>query len=197
MKAFLIGYPIAVFLAALGAVAAQFDYSKTDWPAWVQAVGSVLAIFVAIAIAGWQGRKQQLDRRRQIKEDADSITLQFHLICIALVNSLSHLRARVKQATPAQLGEAEFTELTEISAMLRELPIAKLDRWTLARMFTIRGIISKVRTRFGKKFPGYQPVFWEEDMQWIDEQSQSIHEVIHASAKTLHLRGIEQPNAIG
>ena len=40
-----------------------------DWPAWVQAVGSVLAIVAAIAIAWWQHRQNQL---AQAARDAEA-----------------------------------------------------------------------------------------------------------------------------
>jgi hypothetical protein len=37
--------------------------ASIEWPAWVQAVGSVLAIFAAIGIAMWQRQMERADRK--------------------------------------------------------------------------------------------------------------------------------------
>lgn len=44
-----------------------------DWPAWVQAVGSVLAICAAILIARWQRISEQLDAQREHALQARSL----------------------------------------------------------------------------------------------------------------------------
>ncbi|WP_057921134.1 hypothetical protein [Lysobacter capsici] len=49
--------------------------SQTLWAAWVQAVGSVLAIAVAIAVPFWQHRKDRGDRAADKKLRARSLAL--------------------------------------------------------------------------------------------------------------------------
>lgn len=39
--------------------------APSDMPAWVQAIGSVLAILAAVAIAAWQNHASQRLQRRQ------------------------------------------------------------------------------------------------------------------------------------
>jgi len=38
-----------------------------DWPAWVQAIGSVIAIFVAIGVAHWQLERARRDKRAELE----------------------------------------------------------------------------------------------------------------------------------
>lgn len=56
-----------------GGLAATFflfrPSSSPEWAAWVQAVGSVLAILVAVAVSYWQHKAQ--DRRDQLREAKD------------------------------------------------------------------------------------------------------------------------------
>jgi hypothetical protein len=59
-------------LALLGLVGALwFRPAVKDWPAWVQAVGSIAAIMAAVWIAQWQAGRERRDRledRREIRK---------------------------------------------------------------------------------------------------------------------------------
>ena len=59
-------------LALLGLLAALwFRPAVKDWPAWVQAVGSIAAIMAAVWIAQWQAGRERRDRledRREIRK---------------------------------------------------------------------------------------------------------------------------------
>lgn len=37
--------------------------TAVDWPAWVQAIGSVVAIFAAVGVAAWQSHASEKARR--------------------------------------------------------------------------------------------------------------------------------------
>ncbi|WP_312705253.1 hypothetical protein [Stenotrophomonas lactitubi] len=49
--------------------------SSIEWPAWVQAVGSIAAIFVAVAVPGWQRSQQRKDEREKAAREARSMAL--------------------------------------------------------------------------------------------------------------------------
>lgn len=44
-----------------------------DWPAWVQAVGSIIAIVAAIAVAKWDEVRRQAERRAKRREFRASV----------------------------------------------------------------------------------------------------------------------------
>jgi hypothetical protein len=93
MHFFMIGYPITVFLAMLGVIAWQFDFSGIDWPAWVQAVGSIAAILVAIIIANHQQRVRRVDAERLDKIKA---TVAATRIIFDLAHAISALEEVIK-----------------------------------------------------------------------------------------------------
>lgn len=59
-------------------------FADKDAPAWVQAVGSILAILVAVAVAYWQGREAR--RREAYIERQDAI--RERNLTVALLNTL-------------------------------------------------------------------------------------------------------------
>lgn len=67
--------------------------SKTsvEWPAWVQAVGSVLAIFAAIGIAMWQRQAERADRRLDNASAAKSLA-------VVVLREVRELRNRLLKA---------------------------------------------------------------------------------------------------
>lgn len=66
---------VGVFFSgyASAGVAQELPAQSADWPAWVQAIGSILAIFVAIAVSYWQNW-QQVEREKQKEaQEVDNI----------------------------------------------------------------------------------------------------------------------------
>jgi uncharacterized membrane protein len=80
-----------------------------DWPAWVQAVGSIAAIGVAIGISVWERqrdkRKRALDRDEARSKAVHVASLAFGLVCDGL-NDLSEIAEGVPPNIYA-LGMAE------------------------------------------------------------------------------------------
>ncbi|MCI2243257.1 hypothetical protein L3067_01360 [Xanthomonas sp. PPL568] len=88
-----------------------------DWPAWVQAVGSVVAICAAVLIARWQRISEQLDTQREHALQARSLGAvlmrDIKLFrdnlerCIGRVESIHYMAALTvsSQVIPAGLWE--------------------------------------------------------------------------------------------
>ena len=51
--------------------------TKAEWSGWMQAMGAVLALAIAIGVPWWDQRRQRNERLRKAAEDAD-ITIRFH-----------------------------------------------------------------------------------------------------------------------
>lgn len=64
-QVFVVGY-VVVIIGGLAAL--WFRPPINDWPAWVQAVGSIAAIIAAIWIAQWQAGRERRDRIAARKE---------------------------------------------------------------------------------------------------------------------------------
>lgn len=54
------------------------NLSSAEWAAWVQAVGSVIAIFVAIGVSYWQHRAQERRDRRREAQDVENMLDSIH-----------------------------------------------------------------------------------------------------------------------
>ena len=81
---FLLGVGLVWVLAG---PACKFS-ADVDWPAWVQAVGSVVAIFVAVIVP------LRMQRQAKIEKDAEA-KLKARSLAAELVNDLSDLTAAV------------------------------------------------------------------------------------------------------
>jgi hypothetical protein len=89
------------------------DLTKSDWAAWVQAVGSVLAIFVAIWVS-WDQAKTQ--RRREIEREDSELT--------GLLRALrTEISANAENARVAFGTDLEI--VTENNPYLCTLPISE------------------------------------------------------------------------
>lgn len=100
---FILGYT-ALLLSGLAAL--WFKPSVSDWPAWVQAIGSIAAIAAAIWIAQWQAgreRKKEDELRLRRERAARAVTpLALTQICAWAEETMASWReaARRLQASP-------------------------------------------------------------------------------------------------
>jgi hypothetical protein len=123
---------------------------RPDWPAWVQAVGSVLAILVAVAVAAHQSRVQQ--RRDDARDDA---------YVRGAVIALEHAEAAMSQVQ-MDLGGMKLVsrnqvlispslhQLDAVDNVLSSLPIDRAPSAEVARAlttarFTIRKVSGGIR----------------------------------------------------
>ncbi|WP_445678893.1 hypothetical protein [Radicibacter daui] len=59
------------FMAGIFVVSIFSDLSAGDWAAWVQAIGSIAALFIAIGIAQWQVAETRRDAEARIAEERE------------------------------------------------------------------------------------------------------------------------------
>lgn len=93
---------------------------QTDWPAWVQAVGSVIAIFVAVIVPVAMWRTDRVHRLRQEKAKARSYAL--HLMPVA-----DKLYNKLRSAHLLYLNSESPDELADIIRLTQEA--TALEAW--------------------------------------------------------------------
>ncbi|SMC18010.1 hypothetical protein SAMN02745857_00448 [Andreprevotia lacus DSM 23236] len=89
------------------AASQTFRIASADWPAWVQAVGSILAILVAIGVAAWQTsesrallREQEEQARRDAKEAERAKYGKFVALAKTLTKRICQAKVLVMQPEP-------------------------------------------------------------------------------------------------
>lgn len=148
----------------------ELHLSNVDWPAWVQAVGSVLAIFVAIAVAAHQSRLQQ--KRDDARDDA---------YVRSAVIALEHAEAAMGQ-TQMDLGGMKLVPrdqvlispslhlLDAVADVLSSLPIDRAPSAEVARAlttarFTIRKVSGGIRAFLSSDNTGCRSNYDEDEAE--------------------------------
>ncbi|WIY67964.1 hypothetical protein KB221_07495 [Aquidulcibacter paucihalophilus] len=141
-----------------------------DWPAWVQAVGSVLAILVAIAVAAHQSRVQQ--RRDDARDDS---------YVRGAVIALEHAEAAMSQ-TQLDLGGMKLVSrdqvlispslhlLDAVDNVLSSFPIDRAPSVEVARAlttsrFTIRKVSGGIRAFLSSDNTGCRTNYDEDEAE--------------------------------
>lgn len=162
--------------------------TAADAPAWVQAIGSIAAILVAVGLAGWQHRRSDELNRRSLR------AARFERV--APLRALVDVSAELALAAQTDFGwleeqwEPDFwlrieTELEEVSVMsLGDYAIAK-DVLILQRAF------SALRWGLGVHYGELQdemlregPPVDPDDLEWFT----SRRDTVAASAKRISER---------
>lgn len=124
-KTRIVRYPLLAMtaLAAAIAIGRDFNLSKSDWSSWVQAVGSITALGVAIFVMSRQNK-----HARELIYDAERLAIlrRAAVVNVILVRAkLQFMRTHdlVVQAAPvtAALLAAKKIELQESAARLQEM----------------------------------------------------------------------------
>ena len=125
---------LTIFIAA----GVYFDWGKSDWAAWVQAVGSIAAILAAARIAAWQATSasREYDKRRAEADKAKALAIKYILQRTVLVVENA---ARVIAPEPASLQrpvayggtDAPNVDIAEaqiemVQSALRSLPMFEI-----------------------------------------------------------------------
>lgn len=141
-----------------------------DWPAWVQAVGSVIAIFVAIAVAAHQSRVQQ--RRDDARDDS---------YVRGAVIALEHAEAAMSQ-TQMDLGGMKLVPrdqvlispslhlLDAVDNVLSSFPVDRAPSVEVARAlttarFTIRKVSGGIRAFLSSDNTGCRTNYDEDEAE--------------------------------
>lgn len=108
--------------AALVATGLQFELSKSDWSSWVQAIGSVAAVAVALYLSD-QGfrRAVELDRRKQLGAEKLRLRHVHSLLAIALRDAIE-LHEAAQSINEQFLGTYDIEILADTRRILESLP---------------------------------------------------------------------------
>jgi hypothetical protein len=157
---FLIGYPIFIAAGALGILSWQFDFTEVDWPAWVQAVGSIAAIGVAIWVSHRQHEneraldvdRQRLDNIRRLKA-VKAVLVQICTLAQSLYKAIATNDVE-------ELYNLDPQFLVDYKAVLQSLPLFEIPSAQLVLyMNTVPRAIDEVTVRlFGAREQENDPV---------------------------------------
>lgn len=132
------GFRITVFIAGLilgavgGIAIASFSFSKpVDWPAWVQAVGSVAAIFATIFVLSKQTKDQQeFQQREWDRKEKIRLQEQKEIFCAAI--NLLDEACYVSESTINFIKSGELTDIKTnnpfLSVWLKEIEHLDITR---------------------------------------------------------------------
>lgn len=128
----------ALGLVCFGGIGTLFDWNKSEWASWVQAIGSIGAILAAAFIATWQidatRKSAQAERRRKAAVMVEAVTalVRSHLQELesisALVDRHKHYETRRRME---RLDPTEVFATIERAAQgipLHDLPDAEMIR---------------------------------------------------------------------
>lgn len=123
-----------------------------DCAAWIQAVGSVVAIFASGAIAGWQiraanraARHAQRDRKRAMAEAAAALAHQFFLQIGVLQKELNQSAFYI----PGVQRSKYFNPISSLEASVLSLPLHEMpDLESMRLLIGFRNLIGVADTAF-------------------------------------------------
>lgn len=106
----------------------------SDWPAWVQAVGSVAAILASVRIAAWQARKTQAQTLFVIEQQGRAEYLRSARTLVEMAKAVLKVQAHVakKLCSRESIGAAAEDRLAfdwpEVIALERALNQVEIHR---------------------------------------------------------------------
>ena len=134
--------------------------TSTDWAAWVQAIGSIIAIGIAIAVPWWQTRVARQDQKEERDKRASALLLGLYPEIMEICYSISELRAKIDQHPPIRLrlrvrsscGTQQFTaenpELLDCIPPPRRCATIFSQMWHCAFRRYSHGSLSTISTQY-------------------------------------------------
>lgn len=173
-----IGGLCLAWLLALAMLSGIPRGTAADAPAWVQAIGSIAAILVAVGLAGWQHNRSDQLNRRSLR------AARFERVAPlrALVDAAGDLAsaAQTDFGWLEDVWEPDFwlrieTELEEVSVMnLGDYAIAK-DLLILQRAFSaLRWGLGVHSGQLHDEMLGQGPPVDPDDLDWFTERRDTI-----------------------
>ena len=170
----------AAWLFMLAMSSGISEFAAADAPAWVQAIGSIAAILVAVGLADWQHRRSDQLNRRSLR------AARFERV--APLRALIDVAAELALAAQTNFGwleekwEPDFwsrieTELEEVSVMsLGDYTIAK-DVLILQRAFSaLRWGLGAHYGELHDEMLGEGPPVDPDDLEWFTSRRETIAE---------------------
>jgi hypothetical protein len=109
--------------------------TSAEWAAWAEAIGTILAVFAAIFVAGWQTRRQHLDALRLVAEEGRQSRIELAKTLLALANNsravLAHLTTKMPDREAVYfIAEGgvhyDLGQLRRIDSSLAAIPLHNL-----------------------------------------------------------------------
>lgn len=132
--------------------------SKSEWSAWVQAIFSVIAIFVAIAVPWCQRRLDVLNERRSRFKESD-LTIRFYTQLLDDNNSflkvaIEHIPERGGNTRPNSASEVASSIQALSAVPFEDIKVISFSDFSLAQALadfhcaleTLKGVLSRVGT---------------------------------------------------
>lgn len=82
---------VAAFFLCIGLIYFPWDKNNVDWPAWVQAVGSLIGICIAIAVPAWQMHQSVREKKEEAQRLAYESADMGHKACVEVDQFLNQL----------------------------------------------------------------------------------------------------------
>jgi hypothetical protein len=84
--------------------------TNSDWAAWVQAIGTIIAIGIAIAVPAWQTRAARQDQKEERDKRANGLLLVMYPELMELRYSVTNIRQEIRLLPPI-INYATFQNL--------------------------------------------------------------------------------------
>ncbi|WP_447746877.1 hypothetical protein [Variovorax boronicumulans] len=132
---------------------------RLDAPAWVQAIGSILAIVAAGAIAGWQARESRLEARRNRKRsDTDRALAVSYLLRRAILvveNTQNAIGSKSRGSMNLAREQVEMVQQALRALPVFEIPsprlVFDLQRVDRDLLYVLRLLAEVIEPEPGKK----------------------------------------------
>lgn len=154
--------------------------TSTDAPAWVQAIGSVLAIVAAVCIAWWQQRSHEKHRREEKKDTEGELIRQTVLLCRTYgdraASALEELIRRTAEPY-SPLLKAQFAVLVELRHWQIPAGIGAIPDKAVIAHLRIRALVAEAAeiqhhlagAPDGPTWRSYLGPISEEVARWVSE----------------------------
>ncbi|MCA8313220.1 hypothetical protein LGN43_02910 [Burkholderia multivorans] len=160
------------------------NLKSADWAAWVQAVGSVVGIFIAV----WLPAKA---RRAELSDAADSDLQRLQLLTQQAFQFVQNLRSQMRRTRYVQpiFDDVAFEH---IRRGLADLPTYRLSPENMARAFKVADLLGELCEFMNR--PGSDPVNWQGDSHFFQSLSVSIMRLKKGIEDDMKVRGVNVPD---
>lgn len=187
-----VGVLTVVTIAVGGAIFIMFPALKSEAAAaWVQAVGSIAAIGVAIWVSHKQVKQQRTEADQKRQQEYEEALVLFQLVLIQAINFLANVRTQVQHMHAGVGYVPDRPTLEDIRSTLQSIPIARIDQRTIARVFTVKRVLSEYHVRF-EATNAFQ-IQRGESIHWLDDSAANFKSLLQDNNRLLVEKGIEIP----
>ncbi len=156
VKCLCVGFVLFISLAGVFFAtvdhAALSEVKASDWAAWVQAIGSILAIVGAFAVATYQGRAQRKGEEARRAEDRLHVAENLRSLAAAAITTSGYVvglldtREKVHEAASGHFSNVSI-ELDALAVQLAAVPLHAMPAELVRSTRMLAGAIRQMRHR--------------------------------------------------